>query len=380
MPNVAKQYPLLASESAVGCGTSLRDDSGRLGIPRGEDGLAGFSDIDVYSLVDADSEEARTFTTYLGYWVCLAEHLQECYGSDYAPALLSELHRQPSFRKLTGQGKPVNPDAVRSLLLNGWTSELRLHLIDLDDTRRLTLANHGAPIDAYYATSRHATAWLCVRDGTAPETHSGLLKAISAQITGSRLYPAPWSLHCSALYPQLSYKGFPSAPHACSNLAATADRYDRAAMLLRTTRKRGVEKKVEEEKRKRKLSRAPVGEKQVQDGKLAATTVFDFAWRMRARSNYGDPAMFYVGSLRHARAHTYANAVRTWTNATMFLFEAFIAQRARAVLEETAVHFMSRDHSELAEVLIIPRLRLLGLLARPRSVSYRHADDFAAFR
>jgi hypothetical protein len=341
--------------------------------------LAGFSDIDVYSLVDADSEEARTFTTYLGYWVCLAEHVQECYGSDYAPELLAELHRQPAFRKLAGQGKPAHPDNIRGLLLNGWTSELRLNLIDLDDTKRLTLSNHGAPIDAYYATSRHATAWLCLRDGGAPETHRGLLNAISAQVTGSRLYPAPWRLHCSALYPQPGYKCFPSTPHACSNLAATADRYDRAAMLLRTTRKRGVEKKVEEEKQKRKLMRAPTGEKQRQDGKLAATTVFDFAWRMRARSNYGDPAMFYVGSLQHTRARTYAAAVRTWTNATMFLFEALIAQRARAVLEEAAVHFMSRDRSDLAEVLIIPRLRHLGLLARPASVSDRLTDDFTPF-
>jgi hypothetical protein len=140
-----------------------------------------------------------------------------------------------------------------------------------------------------------------------------------------------------------------------------------------------VEKKVEEEKQKRKLTRAPAGEKQRQDGKLAATTVFDFAWRMRARSNYGDPAMFYVGSLHHTRARTYAAAVRTWANATMFLFEALIAQRARAVLEEAAVHFMSRDRSDLAEVLIIPRLRHLGLLARPASVSDRLTDDFTPF-
>jgi hypothetical protein len=341
--------------------------------------LVSFSDFDIYSLVDADSVEARTFTTYLGYWVCLAEHVQERYGSDYAPVLLNELNRQPAFRKLTGQGKAANPDAVRGLLLNGWTSELRLNLIDLNDTKRLTLANHGAPIDAYYATSRHATAWLCVRDGTAPETHRGLLNAISAQITGSRLYPAPWRLHCGALYPQPAYEGFPSSPHACSNLAATADRYDRAAMMLRTTRERGVKKKVEEEKQKRKLRHAPAGEKQRQDGKLAATTVFDFAWRMRARSNYGDPAMFYVGSLHHDRARTYAAAVRTWTKATMFLFEALIAQRARGVLEEAAVHFMSRDRSDLAEALIIPRLRHLGLLHRPASVSDSYTEDFTPF-
>jgi len=341
--------------------------------------LVDFSGIDVYSLVDADSDEARTFTTYLGYWVCLAAHVQECYGDDYAQALLSELRRRSAFRKLAGQGRPANPEAVRALLLNGWTSELRLNLIDLEDTKRLTLANHGAPIDAYYATSRHATAWLCLRDGAAPATHRGLLNAIAAQVTGSRLYPPPWDLYCRALYPQPTYSGFTDPPRICSNLAATADRYDRAAMLLRTTRKRGLEKKVDEVKQKRKIRRAPAGERQRQDRQLAATTVFDFAWRMRARSNYGDPAMFYVGSLDHGRARTYGAAVRTWTNATMFLFEALIAQRAKAVLEEAAVHFMSRDRSDLAEALIIPRLRQLGLLAQHEPVSGTYDDDFAPF-
>jgi hypothetical protein len=321
-----------------------------------------FSGIDISALIDADSDEARAFTTYMGYWACLADHLQYRYGDDCAQNLLAELRSRPSFRKLSGQGKPANPDNVRALLLNGWTSELRLNLIDLDDRKKLILANHGAPIDAYYATSRHATAWLCARDGTAPTTHRGLLNGIAAQITGSRLYPPPWNLHCTALEPRPLYAGFSAPPGTCSNLAVTADRDARAAMLLRTTRKRGLEKRVEEVKQHLKVNRAPNGERNRQDQKLPATTIFDFVWRMRARSNYGDPAIFYVGSLGYERALIYAAAVRTWTNATMLLFEALISQRAKALLEDTAMHFISRDQSELAETLIFRRIQALGLL------------------
>jgi hypothetical protein len=298
----------------------------------------------------------------MGYWTCLADHLQYCYGDDCAQNLLAELRSRASFRKLSGKGKPANPDDVRKLLLNGWTSELRLNLIGLDDEKRLILANHGAPVDAYYATSRQATAWLCARDGIAPATHRGLLNAVAAQITGSNLYPAPWNLYCSAVEPQGVYAGFSTPPGRCSNLAATADRDDRAAMLLRTTRSRGLDERVKEEKQRLKLKRAPNGERKRQDQRLPATTVFDFAWRMRTRSNYGDPAMFYVGALGHERARIYAAAVRAWTNATMFLFEALLAQRAKTLLEEAAVHFISRDQSELAETLIVPRLQTLGLL------------------
>jgi DNA-binding transcriptional regulator YbjK len=106
----------------------------------------------------------------------------------------------------------------------------------------------------------------------------------------------------------------------------------------------------------------PNGEFARQDGALAATTVFDFAWRMRTRSNYGDPAMYYVGTLDAERSRTYAEAVRAWNSATMFVFEALIAQRARQLLEDVAVHFISRDRSKLADELIVPRLRALGLL------------------
>jgi len=236
-------------------------------------------------------------------------------------------------------------------------------LIDLEDAQRLSVANHGAPVDAYYASSRHATAWLTVRDSNAPATHRGLLNAMSAQVANSRLLPPPWDLTCSAVRPALVYGGFPGPPGESSNLAAAADPHSRAAMLLRTTRRRGVEKKVGEVKHRLKRRRAPNGEAERQDRSLPPTTIFDFAWRMRARSNYGDPAMYYVGSLGPQRAQAYAAAIRTWTNATMFVFEALIAQRARDVVEDAAVHFVSRDHSGIAATLIVPRLRALGLLS-----------------
>lgn len=298
----------------------------------------------------------------MGYWACMSDHLQHRYGADCAQSLLTELRSRPSFRSLSGKGKLTNPDNVRELLLNGWTSELRLNLIDLDDHKKLILANHGAPIDAYYATTRHATAWLCARDGNAPKTHRALLNAMATQITGSPLYPPPWDLCCTALTPDAVYRGFTIPPGTCSNLALDADRDARAAMLLRTTRKRDLDKRVDELKQRRKLKKAPAGERARQDRQLAATTIFDFAWRMRARSNYGDPAMFYVGSLGHDRARAYAAAVRTWTSATMFIFEALIAQRTKSVVEDAALHFISRDQSDLAEVLIVPRLQTLGLL------------------
>jgi hypothetical protein len=244
---------------------------------------------------------------------------------------------------------------------NAWSSELAMYLVDVNDTGRLWLANQWTPVQ-YYATSRVASAWLVARDGHAPETHRGLLRALSAQVSNGTLYPSPWCLCCTAVKPRPVYAGFPAPPSVTSNLAVTSDRHDRAAMMLRTTRDRDVRKRVDQVKGDRKLRRAPNGESVRQDAALEPTTLFDFAWRMRTRSNYGDPAMFYVGTLTPDRSREYAIAVRRVVSTTMFLFEAFLAQKARRLLVDTAVHFIARDRAHKADDLLGDRLRTLGLL------------------
>jgi hypothetical protein len=83
---------------------------------------------------------------------------------------------------------------------------------------------------------------------------------------------------------------------------------------------------------------------------------------MCTRSNYGDPAMFYVGTLSLERAQDYAVAIRTFTGATIFLFEALLAQKAHRLVAETAIHFISRDRAQIADRILAPRLRELGLI------------------
>jgi hypothetical protein len=217
-------------------------------------------------------------------------------------------------------------------------------------------------VKSYYATSRAGTAWLLARNGNAPENHTKLLRAISADISGMQLYPNPWALCCSARYPSPTYDGFPAQPGWISSLAADADPHDRTAMMLRTTREREVERLVDAVKKRKRRKKAPEGEQQRQDDGLAATTIVDFAWRMRTRSNYGDPAMFYVGTLTPDRAREYAEAIRTFTSATMFLFEAMVSQKARKLVVETAVHFTSRDRARIADQVLVPRLQALGLI------------------
>jgi hypothetical protein len=316
--------------------------------------------LDVYAFTDADTDEAHTFTTYSGYWSALMEHIEQEFGLFPYPNLLVELEAR-GLTKLASKRAACDEQMLRSLLLNAWSSELAMYDVELDNPR-LWLSNQWAQVKAYYANTRMATAWLLARDGRAPDNHARLLRAIAAQVSGQQLYPAPWSLGCTRRYPDPAYSGFARDPKTVSPLATSVDRFDRTAMMLRTTRERDIQRLVDEIKRKRGMRKAPNGESARQDRSLRPTTVFDFAWRMRHRSNYGDPAMFYVGTLTAERAKEYAVAIRTVTGATMFLFEALVTQKARALVADAAIHFTSRDRSKIADQVMVPRLRVLGVV------------------
>lgn len=316
---------------------------------------------DVYGFVDADTQEAKAFTTYMVYWTALALIIRNNYGQDANAGLVPEIRSRPGFSKLAARRFSGSNDDLRSHLLNAWNSEMALYLVDADDDRVL-IQNQWTNVYAYYATARMGLGWLLVRDSATPTTHRRMLEALAAQTTGSQIFPTPWSLGCRGLTgPQ--HHGFTAAPGDVSNLSLAADPYDMVWKLLRTTRRKEIGRRIEALKAERGLGRAPNGESLRQDQRLHCTTVFDFLWRSRTRANYGDPSIFYVGSLGTARSGQYLKAIQTVTNATMLLFEALISQRAPKLLTDAGVHYMSRDRSGLSDKLIGERLRALGLLS-----------------
>ena len=318
-------------------------------------------DLDVFALIDSDTDEARAFTTYLNYWKSLNAIVDHEVGSDRFPDLLSALIRKKAFKKLTSRRCRANPGELSELLRNAWTSETALHLVATDEPARVAAANQWNQVYAYYATSRMVSAWLASRDGQPPTRHRALLDAVSAQATNSDLLPPPWCLACENSEPR-RFRNFASSPPTVSNLASDADAHGSVAKMLATTRERDVATRVENVKRQERRQRARNGERARQERKLKPTTVFDFLWRTRTRSNYGDPSLFFVGTLSDDRSVEYCEAIQAFVSATMFVFESLISQRNPQLLEETAVHFISRDRSRISEDVIAPRLRVLGLL------------------
>lgn len=331
--------------------------------------------VDVFAFLDADSDEAKTFFTYAGYIRAFSDLITDTYGAaNRYPAIVSELDRNGRLTRLRSRRYGGDHSPVASLLVNAWLSELHLHLVDSYDAGVVRIANHSAPVHAYYATTRVASAWLHVLNGTVPTTHAGCLEQVGRLIHSSTaLYPFPWILACAALKPSPSYTNFKTPPQTCSNLSTAAPPLDRLAMCLRTTRQRQIKELVGAKCRQLRRSRAPRGEALRRDAALRPTTVFDFLWRIRARSNYGDPAMFYMGALTESQVLDYLQAMKVITASTMFLFEAMVANRAPSILADAADHFIARDRSGLTDNVLVPRLAALGL-AQPRRRDPRRAE------
>ncbi|HWF20817.1 MAG TPA: hypothetical protein VG226_01620 [Acidimicrobiales bacterium] len=185
---------------------------------------------------------------------------------------------------------------------------------------------------------------------------------MAQMLHGSYLFPAPWNFTCIKVSEPPEWFGFPRPPEVVSNLSSNYDCYDMVAKALRTSRLKRLRDLVEAEKGVLKVKRAPNGTLQRIDEGSVPTTVFDVLWRSRTRSSYGNPSMFYVGTLDPFRARAMTRSVKTMVEATMLLFEACVAQRSREALAAAAVHYVSRDQTGITEQTLLPRVRALGLV------------------
>ena len=104
-------------------------------------------------------------------------------------------------------------------------------------------------------------------------------------------------------------------------------------MLLRTTRQRQFEKKLKESGKQFRTKRgkprkrfSPIHKAQVLGG-LRPTTVFDFLYRLRVRSNYEDADAFILGTMSQTDAEEFNRGLCALTSTTLFLLELHITAR-----------------------------------------------------
>lgn len=240
------------------------------------------------------------------------------------------------------------PESVQKLLFRGWLTLRAMQLLPIHQHPTLaTTANFWAPVQAYYAIHGVGSAVLACLGNSIPEDHRAFRASMSGDQGVQRLLPYPFNMWC---------KGLSLGDHECpyqfgncrtavreakqaSNLQ-TPNRltaHTLAAKALLTTRNKFLEDLFEKQ-RSTKVTRGKIRrnimseEKRRTEKKLHPTSIFDFLYRIRVRSNYDDPEMYIYGHTDTTTAGRHYTHLLHLTTALIECLERIIAQKCGSTL------------------------------------------------
>lgn len=307
-----------------------------------------------------EEERARRFQVHKNYIAGITLFLESEYGLAGAPLMTGLAAAQ---RSLDGFGRiqrrQVNEARLTQYLSLAWASELQFRLPGLGDRSLLQYSNAWAPIHAYYSIYMSAQAWFAtVGAEDIVDNHTGSLNTLSNQIAQRALFPQPWSVTCSGC-PHLGethFAGLPVDAEADGQFKILAnptidDFWPRYCKLLETTRKRRLDRNIEEWKRRRRRKNCRADEKREIAGKLLPTTLFDFFWRLRIRSNYRDVRSFLLSGVGDAWQQDFYRALEVVLEASVLLLESLVvAYSGPDAYKKALDEFVGSQRKDLPEL------------------------------
>ena len=267
-------------------------------------------------------------------------------------SIVDAVRASSSFGSLRPQASGVAFPALRSALRNAWGTELLLLSTERSaEDDLIGVANNWAVVQAYYACYHFVQALAVARRQPTPTTHAKLRQHYSmAWVTQSVL--SPWSLG----WQSNSCKNLPAERdvqpvHVWSTCDADSS-WDFAAQALRTTREEQLKDRASEERQRRKTSKRKQWEQEEQarvaggsrprkrprfprpnlsrtdreslDAGFRPTTLLDYLYRLRLRSNYEDSTMFTDGPETPSESRQVHGSLCRITSATAFIHELYI--------------------------------------------------------
>ena len=258
--------------------------------------------IDLNKYLDSsisDTQAAlRTYSTYTTAWCIWTQR----------ESLRAAQSQLPSFSRLR-PSKESNVETVKRHLLRGWLTLALVRRVAAEEEPDFALTSAlWLPVQTYYAVHGFGMACLAARRSPdqLPRTHGAFMRVAGNDLV-RRLFPSP----LSALL-QDGYKGNKYLQPDLVNLdddrrfigpgtnlerpnGLTRDTH--IAQCLDTTRRRLINEKLDEARKKarkpgkrhgvlRRPTQIAIAES------VAPTTVLDYLYRTRLKSNYEDPTMY----------------------------------------------------------------------------------------
>lgn len=289
-------------------------------------------------LSEQDSSQSQDAQLALRtYYVYIQSYVESIENSGPLKQAQEQL---PGFHKLNRVR--IYPNELQEPLLRGWFTLKAMESLPLDEHTELAMtANFWLPVQAYYAVHGVGLATLTAMGSDSPNDHRAFRSQVANQIV-TKLLPYPFNMAVSGdpFRPSINtlqienFKGNISEVISISNLSNPL--YDKGELLvaksLLTTRKHALQdllkkarsKKVSPGRRRRNL---PDHERQEIEKNLHPTTVFDFLYRIRVRSNYDDPEMYIYGQTDKDTAVLHYNNLVTMTKSLMACLEEIIQRK-----------------------------------------------------
>lgn len=285
----------------------------------------------------SEEEDARIkrFTVHRYYLTSIALLVSALYGagSEQPENLLFAQRRLPAFQRIQRR-EVTNERELRRLLGIAWASELQLRLASVGGEAFLRYSNAWTPVQAYYAVYMSIHAWLSTVGMGKIDDHTATLRTAVRHLVDARLLPHPWDVTCTGA-PDLGERvihGTPPEVDVDQHLELLAapslgDAYQRLAKMLETTRGNRLARNAREWKARtgRKAMRKP--EKRSLATALHATTLFDYLWRLRIRSNYGDVSAFLMSGVEDRSHGSFHAGLVSLAGSTCLLVQSLIVAR-----------------------------------------------------
>ena len=253
--------------------------------------------------ISASKAAIKTYSNYNDAW---------CLRTQQSCSLGAEQSRLDAFQELKPSPR-CDREAVKRHFKRGYLTLRLMQQVPVDEMPEFAMASAlWLPVQAYYAVHGFGLALLDAKNGASnlPRTHGAFMRTAEQSFVRN-LLPLPFSAVL-----QGGYRGYKYLQPELVNIddggyyigsgfnlqgLNPETRNTHIAQCLDTTRRRLIDEKLANERTKTRRKGKRHGilgrERQIEIAQsMAPTTVFDYLYRVRIKSNYEDTTMYQQGS------------------------------------------------------------------------------------
>lgn len=242
--------------------------------------------------------------------------------------VLLALRNQKGYGDLRDRTATVDWDNLGIMLRNSWTAEVAvLAALRADNPIQASMLVPWSFVQMYYGLYHIFDVWLAIQgsENRTSRTHSEFLSRFSELVSKRSCLPEPWSAsYCGRSDEVFGLAYDPLKKIVPKNWPQPNDAPEFAAKALQTTHMNRALERLKSPNTKSNKSKTEVSIS------LPRTTLMDFVYRLRIRTNYNDVDPFLIHVRERQHIDGIAEPLECFYSATMAIAEGLIAKSVGA--------------------------------------------------